>query len=290
MVFAVLIILALLFPQTVQAQSIPLSFQLMMAFRPSTSITIIPIVTPTPASKVLGISTTQPSPISTPTNVGGEGKMVTIAVLGDSMIDTLGAGIPSLTKALQPSFPLIKFNILNYGYGASNIEQALDRLSHSYTYRGNTVPDLISQQPDIVIIESFAYNNFGNSQIGFDRQWTALGSLTGTIHQLLPSTHIMIAATIAPNSISFANGSTTQFSSLQKVEKTSTIKLYLENAINFAKSEKYPFIDAYHPSIFGGNGNANYINTSDHIHPSTLGAKFFADLAAKAIVNTHWLD
>ena len=114
------------------------------------------------------------------------------------------------------------------------------------------VASLLSTNPDIVVVESFAYNNFGNTESGYDRQWTALSTLTGTIKQQLPSSRIVIAATIAPDAVTFGNGAPDiHFTALEKVEKTSTIKLYLENAINFANSEKYPLADAYHPSLQG---------------------------------------
>lgn len=305
-----LVILAVLFwliPRPVHAQDIPISYQLLMAFHPTTlnpislssaTANIAAIAPP----QVLGVSTNIPSPVptsaATPTPIpatlpaiGGDGRTVTIAVLGDSMIDTLGPGLPALQKALAAQYPGLKLNILNYGYGASNIEQAEDRLIHDYAYNGNHFNSLLSQSPDIIVIESFAYNNFGNTENGFDRQWTALGSLTGTIKQKLPAAKIVIAATLAPNSITFGNGApNVHFSALDKVEKTSTIKLYLENAINFANSEHYPLADAFHPSLVGTDGNSSYINTTDHIHPSPAGAQFFSQILANTIINNHLLD
>ena len=61
------------------------------------------------------------------------------------------------------------------------------------------------------------------------------------------------------------------------------MKKYLQNIINFAGSQQYPLINAYNPSLKGGEGNPLYINGSDHIHPSNEGRALFAKVAAEVI-------
>jgi hypothetical protein len=243
--------------------------------------------TPPPSSQVLGTSITAPTPI----NVGGEGKIIKIAVLGDSMIDTLEPNIPQLESALKQFYPYYKFNIINHGAGGSNIENGLFRLLNDYEYLGTKRSSIISQKPDIIVVESFAYNNFGNSQSGIDRQWLALGAITTNIRQLLPNTKIFLAATIAPNSIIFGNSIPgTQFTSLDKIEKSTNIKLYLENLINFATSQHFPLADAYHPSLVNGEGNKNLISSRDHLHPSGYGGQLFCNTVAKTIFDNQLIE
>ncbi len=268
---------------SISAQDIPLSYQLMMAYQPSsytdqapTTDTLTPSPTPTtsPAPQVLGDTTSIPS----------TKQVVKIALLGDSMIDTLGSGAPSLASALAPYLPNYQLNILNYGYGASNIEYAQTRLISDYDYNNQHVPSLISQSPDVIVIESFAYNNFGNTPQGLSRQQTALTNIVNTIKQKLPNCKIIIAATIAPNATIFGNGITgLNLTSTEKIEKTATIKLYLNNAIKFATTKNIPLADAYHPSLINGDGNPDYISTKDHLHPSLIGANFFSTILAKTI-------
>lgn len=269
---------------------IPLLYQLLQAYHPATNLPQV-----TSPSQVLGTTTSVTSPTPTPTPtlppIGGEGKIVTIAVLGDSMIDTLGKDIPQLAPSLNKYFPDIKFQILNYGYGGDHIEAGLYRLTHDYQYQGRTFPSLISQKPDIIIIESFAYNNYGNSQSGIDRQWLALGAITTTIQKELPDTKIVLAATIAPNSVVFGNGiAGFHPSALDKIEKTTTIKLYLQNLVNFATSQHFPLADTYHPSLVNGDGLLDFINSQDHLHPSGAGGEFFCDTIAKAIFDNKLID
>jgi lysophospholipase L1-like esterase len=274
--FILSLIAALFFLATPARAQIPLYYQLLEAFHPQTIVADNhPVSLGTPSATATG--TPLPSPPA-------DTKTVTIGILGDSMIDTLGPGVPSLLKSLQKYYPGRNFNVLNYGYSSTDIEYGLYRLEHDYDYQGRHVPSLLSQEPDVIIVESFAYNNFGNTQSGFDRQWLNLGAITSTIKNNLPGTKIVLASTITPNSVIFANGvKDLHLSSLDKIEKTSTIKLYLQNLINFATSEHYPLADAYHPSMFNDDGLTELINSTDNIHPSTAGAELFSDVIAKTL-------
>lgn len=295
------IFLALTFPSPLRAQSTPLMYQLISTYHsadinsssnPSAAITPTPVLPIAMNSPVLGVSSQPLAQISatpTPTNttlpaIGGEGSVVTVAVLGDSMIDTLGSGIPQLVTALNRLYPTKKFVVLNYGLGSSNLESGLNRLDHDYVNKDQTIPSLFSQNPDIVVVESFAYNNYGNTQAGYDKQWLNLGAIISKINQFLPQAKIVLAATIAPNSVTFANNAPNiNYTALEKVERTSTIKLYLQNLISFANSQGFPVADAYHPSLVGNDGNQSYINAADNIHPSTAGGQLFCNSIAKTI-------
>jgi hypothetical protein len=270
----------------------PLYYQLLEAYHPSTYVPPTPIsivaeATPTPNPKVLGVKTVvTPSPLPP---VGGDGKIITLALLGDSMIDTLKSNICQLS--FQKYFPSIKFNLLDYGYGSTNIESALKRLTETTTYLGVENPSILSQNPDIILIESFAYNNFGNSQGGIDRQNQALNTLTNTIKKQLPNTKILLASTIAPNSITFGNGiKDIHFSALEKIEKSTTIKLYLQNLISFANKNNFALADAFHPSLFGSDGSSLLIDSNNNIHPSDLGTELFCDITAKSILDNELIN
>lgn len=303
MLWSLFLFLYLFFPSPISAaenQTIPLFYQLISAYKTPVSA---PASSNNSPGQVLGtqssllpspLPTAKPSPRPTtvpPQNIGGDGQIITIAVLGDSMIDSLGAGIPDLEKSLAQYFPQKKFNIINYGVGASDLEYALYRLKNNYRYLDTVHPSLLSLKPDIIVVESFAYNNFGNTQDGFDRQWLALGAITTEIKTNLPKTKIILASTIAPESSRFAVGSGTTYTAMEKIEKTKTIKLYQKNLINFATSQKFPLADAFTPSLNSKNeGLSQLINDKDHLHPSTLGSQFFCDTLAKTIFDQRLLD
>ncbi len=253
---------------------IPLAYQLLQAYQsPGMSNEI--------ATTVNMVSTPTPAPTTTQivTNTSSD-RTVTIGVLGDSMVTTLNEGMPQFALSLAKYYPHTKFNLLNYGASSTTIEQALDRL-----------PQLINQKPDIIVIESFAYNNYGNTQTGFDRQWTALSNLTAEIKQKLPQTKIVLATTISPNSVVFGNGiANLNLTSLDKIEKVKTIKLYLQNLINFAQSQNYPLADAYNLSLNQDDGLINLISSTDHLHPSDEGKEVFCDTLADTIAKNRLIE
>lgn len=260
---------------------IPLYYQLLSAYRPQADISSTPQVNQPP------ISTPVPTPTGTVLGmaVGGEGQVVTVAVLGDSMIDTLGTDLLTLKKSLADYFPTKVFRLLNYGLGASNIESGLSRLTNSYQNHQQEIPSLISQKPDIVVIESFAYNNYGNTQTGIDKHKNLLNSIISKINQELPNTKIILATAIAPNSIIYAKGvPNLNLSSLDRIERTKTIRLYQQNTIEFARSKNLPLAAASEYSLENDSeGRIEYIDPIDRLHPSALGAKLFADTLADTI-------
>jgi hypothetical protein len=263
---------------------IPLYYQLLQAYHPipylpSSPTLTLSIPTPTPTlvqiSQVLGVSQELPA-------IGGESQFISLALLGDSMTDTLPQNI--ILTSLQKIFPSAKFNIYNYGYGSTNIESGLLRLTQKSTYLSEDNPPLLDLKPNIIVIESFAYNNFGNSTSGLERHRLSLQKIVDTIRKESPDTQIILAATIAPNSLNFGDGiKDLHFTSLEKTEKSNTVKLYLQNLINFANNNNLPIVDAYHPSLKANEGLPELIGNGDHLHPSALGAEFFSDLLAKTI-------
>ena len=259
----------------------PLYYQLLWAYNPSSfyrplpAVSNVEIISPIP--QILG----QNNVFSLPP-VGGEGKIINLALVGDSMIDTLSEDI--CQNSLHKYFPSTKFNLLKYGYGSSTIESVIGRLAEATIYLDKENPAILSLYPDIIVVESFAYNNFGNSGKGIERHNQSLKEITDFIKEKSPNTKIILASTIAPNSITFAGGiKNIHYSAFEKIEKTSTIKLYLQNLINFARNNNLPLADAFSESLFDENGASEYIDSVDNLHPSDLGTELFCDVLAKSL-------
>jgi hypothetical protein len=220
-----------------------------------------------------GEITSTPTPSPSPTPLVTKKRSYTIAFLGDSMIDTMGPGLPAVTNHLSSTYPATNFTLVNYGVGATNIDDAINRIS-SFAGTG----------PDIVVLESCAYNPYPN-EIGVDRHWLALTKAVDTLRSFMPGVKILIAATIAPNSTVFGDGASgIAFSREEKIQRTAVIKQYLDNTVTFAKSQHLPFADAYHTSLdAGGDGKLIYINNGDHIHYSDAGREVFAKTVVNAL-------
>jgi len=237
--------------------------------------------TPTPDLKAL----VQERVLGVKAKLDSQPKKLTVAVLGDSMVDVLQPDLPQLRAALRKDFPGTDLRLYNFGVGASNLEYASYRLIHDYVYLGKHFPSVLSVKPDILVLESFAYNNFGDSQDGLDKQWLLLGEIITKTKKLSPNTKVILAATIAPNSAVYGDGiDGIDWPSDQKAARAATVKKYLENLINFANSQGYPLADAYHPSTdTKGEGKLVYINAGDHLHPSGPGGELFCQKLAEVI-------
>ncbi|MEK9143377.1 MAG: SGNH/GDSL hydrolase family protein [Patescibacteria group bacterium] len=216
----------------------------------------------------------------------------TIAFLGDSMIDTLGSDLALVQDELRRVYPLTAFTLLNYGVGGENIVSGLERVTRDTVYMGQHRPSLISEHPDVIVIESFGYNPFSFETGALQQHWLSLAYIVDAIKANLPDAKIVIAATIGPNSRTFGDGASgLSFSQVDKWQRTQTIKSYLENATRFAKSEQLPLADAYHPSLdSAGDGKELYVNPGDHIHYSDLGRQLFVRTVVHTIVNNKLLE
>jgi len=245
-----------------------------------------------PASQPDVAAAETPTPSPSPTPQTPYKKRFVIGVLGDSMVDTLGPQVPNLKEELSSSYPDVHFTLLNYGVGGTNIDYGVTRITNDYDYIGQHVPALVSQNPDIVVIESFAYNPYSFDVGALDKHWLALSAAVDTLKTHLPQIEIIIAATIAPNATVFGDGAPgISYDSFAKQQKVTTIKQYLESTVAFAKSQKLPLADAYHSSLDEtGNGKLVYINPGDHIHYSDEGRTFFAEKVAETILSNHLLE
>jgi len=238
--------------------------------KPEISFGQIVEITPTP------VITPIPSPTPKPI-IQTRQKSYIIAFLGDSMIDTMGPGLPTVKNKLTNIYPATNFTLLNYGVGGTNIDYGIERITNGYNYLGNQIPSLASAHPDIVVLESFGYNPFPVAD-GINRHWMALARAVDTLRASIPGVKIIIAATIAPNASVFGDG-VLAWNPEQKAKKVSEINAYLESTIKFAASQHLPITDAYHAS----GGSTQYINGGDHIHYSDAGRLLFAQKVVSAL-------
>lgn len=217
---------------------------------------------------------------------------VTIVFLGDSMIDTLGADLRLINDELKRIYPDTTFTLYNYGVGGENIVSGLERITRSTQYLGITRPSIVSLRPDVVIVESFAYNPFPFETGALDQHWLSFAYIVDTLKANLPEAKILLAATIAPNKNVFGDQAPgLAFDAEDKIRRTATIKSYLENTIRFAQSQKIPIADAYHPSLDAyGEGKLQYINPGDHIHYSDAGRQLFARVVSDTILANKLLE
>lgn len=207
----------------------------------------------------------------------------TIILLGDSMTERLG-NADELRGYLSEYYPKKSVEVLNYGYGATNILSVKDRLlkntDHFRDYRPITEIDY-----DLIIIESFANNPLSQFPLdhGLAVQNQELDDTVAILKERNPRGKIAFLATIAPNKENYAK-STRDLSDEVRDKWVAERIAYMDNHIKYAKYHNIPLINVYKDSqdIFG-DGKMIYIDNKDFIHPSPLGIIFISKKIAEQI-------
>ena len=218
------------------------------------------------------------TPIPTPTSVPQivlKKPSYTIAIFGDSMVDTMGEKLEYLQKTLANKYPQTKFILYNYGIGGQNVEQGLARFESSFVNRQRQYPPLPALLPDVLIIGSFAYNPFSTHDR--NKHYALLRDLVTKAKNVSSNTYLL--AEIAPLKTGFGKGKNgVNMPDNVALEHAGHIIEQLDDVINLSKSENIPLINVYYESRENGSfGNPYFVNSDDGIHPSIAGHIFTAE-------------
>ncbi|MFQ5452155.1 MAG: SGNH/GDSL hydrolase family protein [Candidatus Paceibacterota bacterium] len=206
----------------------------------------------------------------------------TIAVIGDSMVDTMGERAEYLEHELTKRYPNTEFTLYNYGKGSQTVSEALDAIEEPFIHMDRSYPPIREIKPDIIIVASWAYNP--HTPYDRNKHWLKLTEMVQRMQGLTPEVYLL--AEIAPLRYIFGTGPMgVNWETNTVYVHTEKIIEQLENAIGLASALNIPLIDAFTPSITNPEkgGTLQYVNTSDHIHPSVEGHVFMADLIAETI-------
>lgn len=239
--------------------------------------------TATPAASVGTSVTPTKTPDEKKTNKEPSKTEYRIAVFGDSMVDTMGDGLPYLEKELKKKYDKIDFLLYNYGMGAQNVQAGLDRFEKSYEYKNRKYPAVTSLDFDIIILGSFAYNPF--DPFDRDQHWLTLSRLIEKAKNT--GADVYLLAEIAPLRSSFGRGPNgVNWDTVTAYEHSGRIIKQIENAIGLSKNLNVTLIDAYDDSKVEGKneGKRELVNVSDGIHPSIKGQEYTAEKIAKTLI------
>lgn len=209
----------------------------------------------------------------------------TIVMLGDSMTEVLGNS-DELKKFLSSYYPDKSFEVLNYGFGATNILSAMDRISQE-TEHGRKFRPIEEIAYDLILIESFGQNPLSEYPLdeGLKLQSEELQKIINRLKATNPDGKIVLVATISPNSKIFAQNQV-DLSAEKRQEWVEERVAYIKNHIAFAKANHLPLVNIFEKSLLeNGDGNADLISTQDFIHPSPEGIVFISHEIADFIYN-----
>lgn len=200
----------------------------------------------------------------------------TLVLVGDSMTEYLGNS-DELRNYLKQYYPGKTFEVLNYGFGSTNILSLQERLQNKTFYHREFRP-ITEIDFDLILIESFGHNPLSEYPLktGLEKQREALEGATQTIKTENPKAKILFMATLAPSKSHYARGQR-DLSGEQRKKWVDERISYIQNHIQFAQEQGIPVVNIYEKSLKeDGDVNLDYINQQDFIHPSPTGIIFIS--------------
>jgi len=245
--------------------------------------TVIPTDNPSPQpTQPAAILPTSTPASPAPTTIKLGKNSYSIAIIGDSMVDTMGERLEYLEHALKKKYPQTSFTLYNFGKGAQNVVDGLARFHDRLDYQDRHYPSLDEIKPDVLIVGSFAYNPLSPHDPG--RYQSTLSQFVNEAKTI--SGRVYILAEIAPLKVGFGKGpGGINWDDDTSYQQATKIIEQLENAIGVSQSLNVPMIDVFTPSQVAADksGNPKFVNANDGIHPSVAGHEFMADIIANRI-------
>lgn len=209
----------------------------------------------------------------------------TFVILGDSMTETLG-NTDELRGYLNEYYPDKTFEVLNYGYGATSILSAKERLTQTTHHGSRNFVPILDIDFDYLLIESFGHNPLSEfKDEGLKKQTEALDDLVGLVATTSGKEKLIFIGTIGTNKQTYAKTSR-DLDKKVRAQWAAERDSYIKNHLEYAKSHGIPYIDIFTPSLdIFGNAKQYLIRDDDFIHPSPKGVLFIskkiADFLAK---------
>jgi len=238
-----------------------------------------------------------PSPEPTPYQTYSAPEIETkevyiIALLGDSMMEALGPLGGPFSEKLGNLYQNQDIIVDNYSVGSTNILSIDERLRKELSSGQWSFKPLIQRDDiDLIVVGSFAYNplsHITDRKEALETQNKALTDLMMTIEKEMPQTKVVFLSTIAPSKEFF--GKSLNLDPEKRLIQVQERKEYLANHIAFANKHSIPVIDVYHESLNeNGDGNLEYINPDDFIHPSAVGVDVISSQMAEFIYDNNIL-
>lgn len=211
----------------------------------------------------------------------------TIVMVGDSMTERLGNS-DEIKEFLGDYYPNKSFEVLNYGFGSTNILSVWDRITKE-TEHGRKFSPIEDIAYDLILIESFGENPLSQYPLseGLKLQTEELNKIISRLKETTPKGKIVFVATISPNSVIFAQNQV-DLSPEKRAEWVKERIAYIKNHITYAKNNNIPLINVFEDSLLeNGDGNSEYISTDDYIHPSPKGIIFISHEIADFIYKNN---
>ena len=211
-----------------------------------------------------------------------------IVMLGDSMTYALGPHAGPFYEDINALFKKDNHGILvdNYAEPSTSILTIDKAMNKKEKYWDVSFEPLMSRKFDLILIESFGYNPLSQytREEGLKKQTEILDQTVKSLIASHPASAIMFVATIAPSKDDYGRPHQTALSPGDRLKEVDERIAFIQNHIDYATAHNIPVINIYKASqTLTGDGNKEYINPDDDIHPSAVGIKFIGSQLADFI-------
>lgn len=177
---------------------------------------------------------------------------------------------------LNQYYPEKTFEVLNYGYGATSILSAKERLT-AKTFHGNRdFAPILDIDFDYLILESFGHNPLSEfNEDGLRKQVEVLDDLVELVATTSGKEKLIFLGTIGANKNTYAKTNQPDLSPEVREKWAKERDAYIKNHIDYAKSREIPAIDVFSRSLNSKDDVKQFlVRDDDYIHPSPKGNLF----------------
>jgi len=209
----------------------------------------------------------------------------TIVMVGDSMTEGLGNS-DEIKKFLSDYYPGKTLEVLNYGFGSTNILSVMGRITNE-TQHGRAFRPITEIDYDLILLESFGQNPLSEYPLeeGLKKQTEELDKIVKVLKETNPEGKIVFLAAISPNKNLFAKNQV-DLSAEERIRWVNERIAYIKNHIKYAKEKNIPIINVFDKSLMdNGDGNPEFISSDDYIHLSPKGIILTSKTIADFVYN-----
>jgi hypothetical protein len=219
---------------------------------------------------------------------------IKIAIIGDAMFENWGPQCPELHDELKRLYSRTDFSIENHGLADSRAGNALWRISNQYQKQGQTQSSLSRFNPDITVIESFAYANRIDGPEGMSEYRDILRRLVEEVRHTTTS-QVLFCLGIPPHRERFLESAPLFLNTSRATRQrfADDVKLYLDEARRIAQDEDWPLADVcaeIEKRALAGENMRRFINQADNQTPSSYGYVIMASTIVRSLDNHRMVD
>ena len=210
-----------------------------------------------------------------------------IAIYGDSMTEFLHLPPQALAEHLASLQPQVDAELFNYGVGATRAELVLYRLRYEYWHGRQRMQPLPVLQPDILVLESCAFNNSNDQQAGLKNFTHIWDQILATCRELAPQARVLLYLTIPPiAAVPDERGNRLFFGALPEIFalRHHWRTIYQQAFAQWAAHQGLPLVDVrQHVFNMSAQTPINHWVAADGVHPNPTGVNLISAQIAAGI-------